>query len=150
MSIGEQVRFLRRAIYRGLAERLAERSKVPLSRLWVLSALDHHRVESQAELAEILYVDAPTLSRMLAKLEADGLIARQPGEDRRKFRLALTPRGQAEALTVAEALRAIDERLSAELSQEEVVELERLLAKSARALGTGATQPARAPDEDPV
>lgn len=135
MSIGEQVRILRRAIHRGLAAHLSERSKVPLSRLWVLSALHHQQVGSQAELAELLQVDAPTLSRTVDKLEADGLVARRPGDDRRKFRLGLTPEGAAEGQKVVEALHAIDARLSERLSRDEVAELKRLLAKAALALG---------------
>lgn len=44
-------------------------------------------------MADILAADRTTLTRTLAPLERDGLIASQPGEDRRERRLQLTRKG---------------------------------------------------------
>ena len=145
MAIGEQVRFLRRTIHRRLTERLAERSKVPVSRLWILGALHRQAIGSQAELADLLYVDAPTLSRSLDKLQAEGLLTREPGVDRRKFALVLTPAGLAEAKTVDQALNWIDTRIGEHLSPSELAELERLLEKAVLALGGPGPAPREVP-----
>lgn len=71
-----------------------------LGRLWEQEGL------SQRELADRLFKDKPTITRMLEKLEQRGLIRRQPdGHDRRVFRIFLTPAGRALEGPVLEALK---------------------------------------------
>lgn len=45
-------------------------------------------------LAEVIAADRTTLTRTLAPLERDGLIASEPGSDRRERRLRITPAGE--------------------------------------------------------
>ena len=59
-----------------------------------------------SELGERLYLDSGTLTPLLKRLEAAGLVARQrDAQDERRVRIALTPAGQA-LRTQAEAIPA--------------------------------------------
>jgi DNA-binding MarR family transcriptional regulator len=63
-------------------------------------------------LAELLGVDAPTVTRKVQQLEREGLVARQAdAEDRRATRIGLTPSGRAIIDRVLEARRAWFDRL---------------------------------------
>jgi DNA-binding MarR family transcriptional regulator len=50
-----------------------------------------------AGLAKLLGISAPTASDMVNALVAKGLVAKQPGPDRRSINLVLTPEGEASA-----------------------------------------------------
>lgn len=71
-----------------------------LARLWEQEGL------SQRELAEMLYKDKPTVTRMLEKLEQRGLISRKPDvRDRRIVRVYLTEAGKKMEQPILEAIR---------------------------------------------
>jgi DNA-binding MarR family transcriptional regulator len=68
---------------------------------WVLTHL--YRVDgvTQAELAEILEIERPTLGRLLDRLEAKGWVRREPdADDRRAKRVFLTEAVQAPMQTM--------------------------------------------------
>ncbi|HEX8434389.1 MarR family winged helix-turn-helix transcriptional regulator [Archangium sp.] len=93
-------------------------------------------VRSQAALAERMMVDAPAVSRMVDRLEEDGLVKRCAGEDRRCVRLESTPAGLDELKYLEAAEQALDEEVQQHLTASEMRELKRLLEK----LQTGLTQ----------
>jgi DNA-binding MarR family transcriptional regulator len=69
---------------------------------WMLIALRENPGMSQAELAERVRSDAPTVSRTLAALLERGLVRSDPDpEDRRRSRVFLTPAGEQLASEVA-------------------------------------------------
>jgi DNA-binding MarR family transcriptional regulator/GNAT superfamily N-acetyltransferase len=67
----------------------------PLAEARVLYELGHHGAMETASLRASLDVDAGQLSRLLGRLEGEGLLAREPSPgDARRRRVALTPHGE--------------------------------------------------------
>jgi DNA-binding MarR family transcriptional regulator len=94
------------------------------------------------ELADRVGRDYTTVSRQVAKLENLGLVARRPGKtDRRVTEAIVTEKGQA----MSEMLDAARERLAAKAlaswSEEDLVELARLLRRFADNLMQGPGKP---------
>lgn len=85
-----------------------------LGRLWEQEGL------SQRELADRLFKDKPTITRMLETLDQRGLIRREHHDhDRRVFRVFLTAAGRALELPVLEALKDFRSQAYRGLSPEE-------------------------------
>lgn len=99
----------------------AARHGLSYQQFWLLVALHERRARSQAELAERLHADAPTVSRVLAALVRRRLVrVEQDPADRRRARLALTRAGEdlgRELAAIAGEIRAavVDGLSSAEL-----------------------------------
>ncbi len=84
----------------------------------------------QGELADMLGIQRPSLSEVLDKLEAGGLVERRQNErDRRQSDVVITDQGLEKARKVEEARRNRAEALLAGLSQEEQQNLSGLLGK---------------------
>ncbi len=84
---------------------------------------------SQAALAERLTVDAPAVSRLVDRLEADGLLQRGPGGDRRSVCLEVTAAAEPELAMMHEVLQWLDAEVHRHLSAQESAQLQRLLEK---------------------
>lgn len=97
---------------------------------------------TQATLAEHLLMDAPAVSRMVDRLENDGLVKRCAGENRRCVRLQATEAAKAEVAVLREAAQWVDNVAGRYLTSVEMRELERLLDK----LRNGLTQSLEAPE----
>ena len=98
------------------------------------------------ELAARLSLDAGYLSRLLAKLESQGLVTRQPGaEDRRRSRIALTAGGRKAFRRLDEGSRKDIQALLAPLSAEERSGLLTAMGGIERVLGDEATTREQAP-----
>lgn len=83
---------------------------------------------SQAQLAGALCLDASTVTKMLVRLERDGVVARRPdAEDARVSRVYLTPHGKALVEPVLDVWRQMEERITRGLSEAETLLLRRLL-----------------------
>jgi len=130
MENGQTVRILRGVLSLGRRLR-AERPEgsASLSAIGLLSTL--HRLGSMpaVRLATEEQLQPQSLSRLLAALDRDGLIARTPGEiDRRELVIALTEHGRAALAADMRARRDWLERaMAATLTDEE---RERLLRAS--------------------
>lgn len=137
MSYAEQVGSLRRTLHRALVRRVALRSDRPVTQLLALRSICLNEVKTQSELAERLLIDAPAASRMLARLEGEGLIKRTEGSDRRCVRLQVTAAARREITAIDEGLRWLDREVRRHLSRKEVdaskVLLRRLQQGMARA-----------------
>lgn len=129
MNLAEQVASLRRTLHRLFARRLGARTGRPFMQLQALNAIAGGEGCSQAALADRLLADAPAVSRLVDRLEEDGLLRRRQAEDRRKVCLEVTPAGQAELRVWREELRAVEEEMRRHLSPEEVEQLSRLVCK---------------------
>lgn len=83
------------------------------------------------ELNSHLLISQPSLSRMVERLEAKGLIQRRPAQnDQRGVELSLTDEGRSLQRSVGTAhVRRIQETLGPVLDADELVELRRLTAK---------------------
>jgi DNA-binding MarR family transcriptional regulator/predicted GNAT family acetyltransferase len=73
----------------------------PLAEARVLYELGHNGATETSELRDVLDVDAGQLSRLLARLESEGLLARAPSPgDARRRRVELTPQGRSAFATL--------------------------------------------------
>ena len=80
------------------------RTRHPLAEARVLYELGHHQAMETSALRDALDVDAGQLSRLLTRLETEGLLARERSEgDARRRLIRLTPAG-------AEAFETLDRR----------------------------------------
>ena len=77
--------------------------------------------KTQRELADACFLDTATLSRTLDRLEAAGLVSRQPhGTSRRAFQIVLTPAGEQTAHQVSAIFQQFESILCDGFSDEEV------------------------------
>jgi DNA-binding MarR family transcriptional regulator len=118
-------------------ERLVRTAGVKLDRagaalLYVLYTHGDSRVSG---LAELLGVDAPTVTRKVQQLERDGLVAREgDAEDRRATRIRLTSGGRHNLERVLKARRAWFDRLLDGWEEPELAAFALLLGRFARSL----------------
>lgn len=83
---------------------------------------------SQTQLAGALCLDASTVTKMLLRLERDGVVQRRSdAEDARILRVYLTPRGRALVQPVLDVWSQMEARLVQGLSEAEMLLLRRLL-----------------------
>lgn len=92
------IHFLRRVA------REDEASGISNARLSALSVVVYAGPLSLGELAAAEHVQPPTMTRIVAGLEADGLVRRKTGADRRVTEIRVTPKGMR-ALERARARR---------------------------------------------
>ncbi len=96
--------------------------EVILTRLWINEGLTH------SELAEQLFVSAPTITNMLKRMEKTGFIERcQDSEDQRVSRVYLTDAGREIRGSVEALWLEIDEQAFAGFSTDEQMFFRRLL-----------------------
>lgn len=76
-----------------------------------------------------LDVEAPTVTRTVARLETLGLVKREEGTDRREKIVHLTEEGLALMPEVEASVLAFEEAMMANLTKEEAAQLEHLLGK---------------------
>jgi MarR family transcriptional regulator, transcriptional regulator for hemolysin len=129
MTLAEQVASLRRTLHRIITRRVSKRSRRPFQQLLALKYIAKQEALTQASLAERLLVDAPAASRMVDRLEEEGLVRRCAGENRRCVRLEATPASEAELEVLHDAAQWVDDEASRHLSVAEMSELKRLLDK---------------------
>jgi DNA-binding MarR family transcriptional regulator len=101
---------------------------VGMSQLPVLTALEERGPLSQKDLAEHARVEQPTMAEMLARMDRDGLIAREPNpEDRRGILASLTRTARARLPRAkAELQRGEDEATAGLTAKEKALLLELL------------------------
>lgn len=130
----QHLRGLQQRLSAGIAPSLRERGLSP-GTLWMLGAVSRHPYPS--ELGRSLGLPAPTVSRLLRGLEADHYIVRETvAEDLRRFRIRLTPRGEALVAETQQRMESLLEGMLGRLRAEERAELDRLLGILATAEGT--------------
>ena len=84
----------------------------------------------QKELVELLDVRPSSLSELLQKLEAKGLVDRTPDQqDRRNMLVSLTEQGRELAAQLSASKGALEAGVFSALSQEEQAQLSQILAK---------------------
>lgn len=135
VTFAEQVGSVRRSLRRALAQRLAEKTNRPYVHLLALRVIARGEVRTQAELAERLAVDAPSTSRLVTRLERDGLLLRCEGSDRRCVHLQVTDAARPEIAAFEAALRWLDRRILATVTAEERDRARAVLAKIEAGLG---------------
>jgi DNA-binding MarR family transcriptional regulator len=103
----------------------------------VLAVLEAAPGVSSAELARRSFVTPQTMHAIVAGLEARGLLAREarPGQGR-VLAAALTREGRARVARGHDAVRVVEEHMTASLDGKELQELFALLRRCAEALDT--------------
>jgi DNA-binding MarR family transcriptional regulator len=87
-------------------------------------------------IAAELGVKPPTMTRTLARMEAQGFIRKLPGEtDGRQMRAALTPEGQKHVGAITYAIKATEAFALAGLTEKEIRQFSRVLRKINRNFG---------------
>ena len=90
---------------------------------------------SQAQLAGALCLDASTVTKMLLRLERDGVVERRAdAADARIQRVHLTPHGRTLVGPVLSVWRQLEERMTQGMSEAEILLLRRLLLQIQRNL----------------
>jgi DNA-binding MarR family transcriptional regulator len=104
---------------------------VSLHQWRILASLNHESPQNITELAGHTSIELSTLSRIVASMVRDGLLARiRSGEDARSVSLRLTDAGRETAERII-PLAALYERIALSgMSAEEVALLKKLLAKA--------------------
>ena len=83
---------------------------------------------TQADLAEALGVEPPTVTKMLQRMEAADLVSRRPDvSDRRAIRVRLTPKGRRLRGRVEKLWAELEAQTVAGLSDRQVASLRSLL-----------------------
>ncbi len=134
-SLGRLLRRVMNSIGRDIDLRMADLDLT--NKQWApLIMLQRCRCRTATELARELEVDTGAMTRMLDRLEGKGFIRREPSaDDRRVFRLELTPEGEAVSAQVPEILTSSFNRHLAGFT---VHELEVLVSMLKRMLANGA------------
>ncbi len=100
------------------------------AQLPVLTALKDGERLSQMELARWAKVEQPTMAQMLARMERDGLVKREPDpRDRRSSLISLTDQALARLSAGRAVLRQGNADITKDLSSEEVETLVSLLKR---------------------
>lgn len=116
---------------RSAFETRVERYGLTFSRARLLTAIGRDEGASQAELAQILGIETPTLKRLLDALEAKGLAQRRPlPEDGRKHAVYLTDAARIEPLLGFRD--EVDAALARDIPPEDLATTRRTLARMAR------------------
>lgn len=94
----------------------------------VLKNLEENEMLSQTELANLVFKDHPTLTRIIDILCKKGYIERVPHpNDRRSFQLLLTPDGAQKVKELKPQVAAIREKAWENLGQRDFQEFKRIL-----------------------
>ncbi|MBI4764861.1 MAG: MarR family transcriptional regulator [Deltaproteobacteria bacterium] len=100
---------------------LAEGIKVTLGQAGILFLLQQHDGQTMTELSKALAVENPTLTGLIDRLERSAFVRRQAGlEDRRSFKIYLTPDGINECEIVKPIIQRINNEIKSGFSKEEI------------------------------
>jgi DNA-binding MarR family transcriptional regulator len=124
--LGYRLRLAQQEIFRDFAEAIPE---VSPGRAGMLLLIDANPGVTQSRLAHAVGLDRSTLVGVLHALEAQGLVERRRGEDRRTNGLWLTRAGRKLVAGLKRRVRMHERRVAARLSAEERTQLLALLAK---------------------
>ncbi|AZB41630.1 MarR family transcriptional regulator [Bacillus sp. FJAT-42376] len=95
----------------------------------VLYCLDRFGPMSQTEIWRYLNVEAPTVTRTIARLEESGWINREPGADKREKIVSLTPLADEKLEQIKQSIKAFEEEMLRDLNENDRRTLTSLLGK---------------------
>jgi len=125
--IGRKLALTAKALRESFEARLAE-AGTTLPTFVILEQLASRDGLSQRELAEAVHIEAPTLTRHLDRLDAEGLVRRRPDRaDRRVTRVELTEAGRRHHKEVVQVVDGLEARLRRLLSERELATFSRVL-----------------------
>lgn len=124
--LGYRLRRAQQALFRDFAATVAEISP---GRVGILLLIEANPDVTQSRLAHAVSLDRSTLVGVLHGLEAQGLLERRRGEDRRTNGLRLTAEGRAIVGRLKRRILQHERRVASRLSDAEREQLLGLLAK---------------------
>jgi DNA-binding MarR family transcriptional regulator len=117
-TVGYLVARLFHAMHQEFSRGLAAHGVTPPH--WAtLITLYQKKASTPGGLARYLGVDRAAITRILDRLEEDGLVVRKPGTDRRSLSLDLTPAGRELTPRLAEVAHLIRDKFLSKISHEE-------------------------------
>lgn len=88
----------------------------------ILIALSKHKQLAQTEIGHGVHITPATVTNLVKKMEASGLIERNRDlNDDRIINVRLTPKGVEAALFSQSVIRQIEQKITADLTEEELV-----------------------------
>ncbi|MBT2688455.1 MarR family transcriptional regulator [Bacillus sp. ISL-47] len=84
---------------------------------------------TQKELSAYLGVEAPTMTRTLARLEKSGWVTRTAGKDKREKKISLTEAANQEYANWLQAVRTNESHVLNNITEEEINTMIKLMAK---------------------
>lgn len=94
----------------------------------VMKNLSENELLSQSELAQLVFKDMPTLTRIIDILNKKGYVERQPHpQDRRSFQLVLTNEGISKVIELKPQISSIREKAWENLNEKDFEEFKRIL-----------------------
>lgn len=95
----------------------------------ILFCLKQFGPMTQTEIWQYLNVEAPTVTRTLAKLEESGWAERVEGTDKRQRIACLTPKAESQVAEIEERATKLENDMLSDLSEAEQKQLKSLLQK---------------------
>lgn len=95
----------------------------------ILFCLYHFGTMTQTQIWKYLNVEAPTVTRSLAKMEKNGWITRRQGEDKRERLIELTDEAKSKFSTIKQSVTEMENQLLVNLTMDEKKQLYDLLNK---------------------
>jgi DNA-binding MarR family transcriptional regulator len=126
--LGYRLRLAQQALFRDFAETVAELSP---GRVGILLLIEANPGVTQSRLAQAVSLDRSTMVGVLHALEAQRLVERRRGDDRRTNGLRLTVKGRALVAKLKRRIQIHERRVAARLTTAERAQLLALLEKLA-------------------
>ena len=131
MRMKDQLAYMIASVNRQLENELEERLRpggVPIEQFRILEVLDATEPCAMGEIAAQSLIEPPTLTKIIDKMVADGLVYRSPDpNDRRRVLILMAPAGKALFKRLRGVSSAQEQRLVELLESEGAAELRNLL-----------------------
>lgn len=125
--LGYLIASLNRQLESELEERLRP-GGVPIEQFRILEVLDANEKLAMGEIAEVSLIEPPTLTKIVDKMVAEGLVYRAPDpSDRRRVLILTAPAGKTLFKRLRGVSSAQEQRLVEHLNADRVAELKTLL-----------------------
>ena len=126
--LGYRLRLAQQAVFRDFGATVSDLSP---GRVGILLLIEANPDVTQSRLAQAVGLDRSTMVGVLHALEAQRLVERRRGADRRTKGLLLTPSGRAFVTALKRRIRVHERRVAGRLTPQERMHLLTLLAKLA-------------------
>jgi DNA-binding MarR family transcriptional regulator len=127
-DIGYWLSRLRIKVHSSFLAKLAKHN-IAIPEWRILISLYNKDASNIVELADFIEVDKGAVSRVLDKMELNGLVARQPGKDRRSSIVILTKKGERLTPKLAQLAELNEKEFFSGLSEVEKKQLKAILKK---------------------
>jgi len=129
-SIGIIIRTASKSLEKALGERLKQELSLSGSKWKVLAALSIEDGISQTKLADLIFVEGPTLVSMIDKLERLELVKRKPDpKDRRNNLIFMTKKSEEMIKTIVDCVLELRKTITKNISDKELEITKKVLRK---------------------